>query len=319
MTGGGGFIGSAVAERLLDDGHTLRIVERPEVTPWRCFSGDEPVDWQVGDLLEPGVLTKALTGMQLVIHLAGSAVPADADRDPSGDLQAALLASARLATAMEQSGVRHLLLASSGGTVYGEPAYLPIDEAHPTRPVSAHGKSKLAIERHLAACARRQGWRLGILRLANPYGEQQRQDGRQGVISHFLRQHLNGQPVDIWGDGQIIRDYLHISNVADAFARLVVYSGASALFNIGSGQGLSLNALIDRIERVCGSRVKRRYRSRRAFDVSRNVLDSTLAGRELGWQARLSLDEGLRLTRDALAHSMGEAPDCPHASLDQHT
>lgn len=300
LTGGGGFIGSAVADRLLREGHALRILERSSVTPWRSFSADERIEWRAGDLLEPGVLTEALTDMDMVIHLAGSAVPADADLDPSGEMRAALRGASRLAMAMHQRGVRQLLLASSGGTVYGEPACLPIGENHPTRPVSAHGKSKLAVEQGLAAFAHQHGWRLGILRLGNPYGERQRQNGRQGVVTHFMRRHLAGQPVEIWGDGQIVRDYLYISDVAEAFARLVVYSGNQMVFNIGSGQGLSLDALIDRIERTCGDPVKRLYRSGRLFDVSGNVLDSSLAARELGWQASLSLDEGLRLTWDAL-------------------
>jgi len=132
--------------------------------------------------------------------------------------------------------------------------------------------------------------------LANPFGQRQRIETAQGAVAAFLSKAMRGQPVEIWGDGTVTRDFIHVSDVAEAFARAVEYEGAVSVFNISTGIGTNLNELIDTFERVLGQKVVRQYRPGRPFDVPLSILDNSLARRELGWEPRVTLDEGLALT-----------------------
>jgi UDP-glucose 4-epimerase len=196
--------------------------------------------------------------------------------------------------------VGRIVFISSGGTVYGHPQYLPLDEAHPTNPEVSYGIVKLAIEKYLLLYERLHGIRVTILRVANPYGERQRTETAQGAVVAFLDRALRGLEVDIWGDGSVTRDYIYIGDVADAFARAVAYSGPERVFNIGSGTGTTLSDLLQHIERLLGRPVARRHLPGRSIDVPVNVLCNELARRELGWAPECSLDDGLQRTADWL-------------------
>ena len=131
--------------------------------------------------------------------------------------------------------------------------------------------------------------------VANPFGRRQRVETAQGAVAAFFSKAMNGEPVEIWGDGSVVRDYIHVSDVAEAFARAVNYDGERSVFNIGTGIGTSLNELVDLIERALGREVARVYRPSRRFDVPVSILDNSLARRELGWERRVTLGEGLAL------------------------
>jgi UDP-glucose 4-epimerase len=294
--GGGGFIGSAIADRLLRDGHQLRIFERPRVAPYRHFEAAEQVEWISGDLLNVHDVDAAIGAADAVIHLVSTTLPKGSNEDPVYDVQTNLVASLQLLEAMRARKVGRILFISSGGTVYGRPRQTPLDEAHPTDPEVSYGIVKLAVEKYLLMYQRLYGIRASILRVANPYGERQRVETAQGAVGVFLHRAVQGQSIEIWGDGSAVRDFIHVGDVAEAFARALSYEGAHSVFNIGSGSGTSLNQLIERIEAVVGHAVERQYLPGRAIDVPVNVLDNQLAGRELGWAPTVSLDEGLQRT-----------------------
>jgi len=296
--GGGGFIGSTIADRLLKDDHQLRIFERPRVEPYRQFSNGEQVEWLTGDLMSVHDVSAAIDGAEAVLHLVSTTLPKSSNDDPIYDVQSNLVATLQLLNAMVAKQVRKIVFISSGGTVYGNPVYLPIDENHPTEPRVSYGITKLAIEKYLLMYQDLHGIKVNILRVANPFGERQRVETAQGAVGVFLSKAIQNQPLEIWGDGSVTRDYLYVSDVAEAFARAVDYDGAKSIFNISSGVGTSLNDLIRVIEHVLGRNVVCDYRRGRPFDVPVSVLDNTLARHELGWDVRVKFEEGIVKTAD---------------------
>lgn len=291
--GGGGFIGSAIVDRLLRDGHTIRIFERPRVEPYRKFEAHEQVEWMVGDMLSTHDVEDAIDGTDIVFHLVSTTLPKSSNDDPIYDVQSNLVATLQMLNAMVARNVPKIIFISSGGTVYGPPTYLPIDERHPTEPQVSYGIIKLAIEKYLLMYERLHGIKAIILRVANPFGERQRVETAQGAVGVFMHRALNGLPVDIWGDGSVARDYLYISNVADAFAKAVSYSGSSSIFNISSGTGTSLNALLELLEDVLDTSIERRYLPGRPFDVPVSILSNSLAMHEMGWVPEVALRDGI--------------------------
>ncbi|HYW85712.1 MAG TPA: NAD-dependent epimerase/dehydratase family protein, partial [Spirochaetia bacterium] len=241
--GGGGFIGSAVTDRLLRDGHDMRIFERPRVTPYRQFGNAEHVEWVTGDMLSPHDLASAVDGMDAVLHLASSTLPKSSNDDTVFDVQSNLVAALQLLNAMAAGKVGRIVFISSGGTVYGEPRYLPIDEKHPTNPLVSYGITKLAIEKYMLLYERMHGIRTTILRVANAYGERQRVETAQGAVSVFLHHALRRQVIEIWGDGSATRDFIYVGDIAEAFVRALSYDGDARVLNISSGTGVSLNDL----------------------------------------------------------------------------
>lgn len=296
--GGGGFIGSTIADRLLKDGHELRIFERPRVEAYRQFSDDEKVEWLTGDLMSVYDVSNAIDGVDAVMHLVSTTLPKSSNDDPIYDVQSNLVATLQLLNAMVARNVRKIVFISSGGTVYGMPTYLPLDEKHPTEPQVSYGITKLAIEKYLLMYQNLHGIKANILRVANPFGERQRVETAQGAVGVFLSKAIQNQPIEIWGDGSVSRDYLYISDVAEAFARAVDYDGAKSVFNISSGVGTTLNEMIVMIERVLGREVVRHYQPGRPFDVQVSVLDNSLARQELGWVPLVTLEEGIVRTAD---------------------
>lgn len=296
--GGGGFIGSAIVDRLLKDQHELKVFERPRVDPYRHFSAQENVEWLTGDLMSVHDVSAAISGADVVLHLVSTTLPKNSNDDPVYDVQTNLVASLQMLDAMVAKSVPKIIFISSGGTVYGNPVTLPIGENHPTEPVVSYGITKLAIEKYLLLYKRLHGLKVNILRVANPYGERQRIETSQGAVGVFLNNAIKNMPISIWGDGTIIRDYIYISDVAEAFSAAVDYEGDYSVFNIGSGVGTSLNDLVKKIEYVLGFAPSVNYQPGRSFDVKESVLDNSLALKELGWKPKVELETGLRNTAE---------------------
>lgn len=296
--GGGGFIGSAIVDRLLLDGQDLRIFERPRVEPYRKFSATDRVEWVFGDMLSINDITLAMTGMDLVIHLVSTTLPKSSNEDPIYDVQSNLVGTLQILNVMAKLNVKKIIFISSGGTVYGTPKYLPIDENHPCNPQVSYGITKLAIENYLLLYEGLYGIKALILRVANPFGKRQRIETAQGAVSVFLHRAITGQPINIWGDGSVTRDYIYIDDVAEAFAHAVAYNGSKNIFNISQGLGTTLNELIMLIEESLGHPVEKNYLPARTFDVSKNILSNDLALKELGWAPKISIREGVKLTSE---------------------
>ena len=299
ILGGGGFIGAALADQLLTEGWVVRIFDRSGVRPFRSFEPHERIEWIEGDFGDLAAVRAALRGVDAVVHLISTTLPRQSNEAPVADVQSNVLGSLQLLQEMVTQGIRRIVFASSGGTVYGRPMQLPIQEDHPTQPEVSYGISKLMIEKYLYLFSQLHGIRPISLRIANPYGGRQRIDTAQGAVAVFLHRALRNQTVEIWGDGSVVRDYLHVDDVASALSAALRYDGRHQVINIGAGRGLSLNALLDEIEALLNRKVARHFLPGRGFDVPVSVLDISLARAELGWSPCISLTDGLRLTLSA--------------------
>ena len=306
--GGGGFIGSAIVDRLLAEGHAVSVFERPRVAPYREFAPHERIEWETGDLLSAHDVAKAIDGSDAVIHLVSTTLPKSSNDDPAYDVSTNIIATLGLLDAMVAKRIKRIIYISSGGTVYGTPLYVPIDEKHPTEPEVSYGIVKLTIEKYLQLYQRLHGIRATVLRVANPYGERQRVETAQGAVGVFLHSALSGQAIDIWGDGTVMRDFVYVGDVADAFVRATAYQGDVVVFNIGSGVGTSLNELVRAIGEVTGVPMLFNYLPGRAIDVPVSVLDCGLAKREFGWSPQMTLPEGLARTVGWLRAQMLTTP-----------
>jgi UDP-glucose 4-epimerase len=302
--GGGGFIGSSIVDRLLLDDHELRIFERPRVVPYRKFKENEQMEWVTGDLSNIHDVNDAIEGFDAVLHLVSTTLPKNSNEDPIYDVQTNLVATLQMLNAMVARNIRKIIFISSGGTVYGNPVYLPIDEKHPTNPLVSYGITKLTIEKYLQMFERMYGIKAITLRVANAYGERQRIETAQGAVGVFLHHALKGAPIDIWGDGSVTRDYIHASDVAEAFVRALEYSGAKRCFNISSGVGTSLNELIGMLEDTLGKPIERNYLPGRPFDVPVSVLSNDLAREELKWAPGISMQDGIARTSKWMADEL---------------
>jgi UDP-glucose 4-epimerase len=292
VLGGCGFIGAHVVDHLSAVGHSVRVVSRrPE-----ALRGPVPgVDYRLADYRDRGALASALTGCDAVFHLVSKTTPGSGDLDPVLDVRDNLVATLGLLDLMLEAGVRRLIYVSSGGAVYGAPAQLPIPENHPLHPISSYGIVKVAIESYIDLYSRTKGLSALILRPANPFGERQGHNRSQGLVNTLMRHALLGEPVSIWGDGSIVRDYLHVDDLA-RLARLAAESEITGIFNVGSGVGTSVRAMIELVSEITGRELKVTYGAPRSVDVPVSVLDIAQAQRVFGWTPEIRLRDGLART-----------------------
>jgi UDP-glucose 4-epimerase len=294
VLGGRGFIGSHLVDELLRQGHFVRCFERPHVEAISNPHLSNP-DFELyeGDFTSEKEVSDAIEGCDICYHLVSTTLPQSSNRDPVFDIESNVVGTIRLLSHAVKGGVKKVVFVSSGGTVYGPPKQVPIHETHPTDPVSSYGITKLAIEKYLHLFHRVHGLEYAILRLANPFGERQRVMASQGAVAVFLGKVLHGDPVEIWGDGSVIRDYIYISDVVDALVAAASCQSEERIFNIGSGRGHSLNELLDGIEEVTGRTVVRRYLPARVFDVPISVLSIDRAKQHLDWSPKVEFRDGL--------------------------
>ena len=179
--------------------------------------------------------------------------------------------------------------------MYGAPQHLPIDERHPLNPISSYGVVKVAIENYLRMYEANQDFRATIIRPSNPYGPGQDLSGQIGAVTTFLRAAFKEEPITIWGDGTVVRDYIFISDLVSLLL-LAVESQFSGVFNCGSGVGTSLIDLIDAVERASGRQLSTQFEPARAFDPSQVILDVSSASRTFGWRPAMTLAQGIDLT-----------------------
>jgi UDP-glucose 4-epimerase len=284
---------------LAKSGHHVKVFDRPHVDRLALLPR-EGVEIFTGDFLNPHALASAVRGTDIVFHLVSTTLPKTSNDNPVYDVESNVIGSLRLMALCREHAVRKIVFVSSGGTVYGIPKSLPVTEDHPTDPICSYGIHKLVLEKYLQLSHRLHDLEYCILRPANLYGPGQRLDISQGAVAVFLDRALQGLPIEIWGDGSVVRDYVYVDDAVDAILKAARYTGAQRIFNIGSGKGTSLNQLVAEIEKLLGRPIKVNHAATRNLDVPANVLDPALARRHLEWSATTPLSEGLRRTYEWL-------------------
>lgn len=295
VLGGCGFIGSHVVDFFLEEGHSVRVLSRsPEI-----FRSPLPgVDYRFGELGNQTFLEECLQGVEIVIHLISTTTPKDSNEDMAFDIESNLIQTVRALRSCVKAGVKKMVYISSGGAIYGNPSRCPVPENASTSPLCSYGVVKLSVEKYLELFGHLDGFQSVALRVANPFGPRQNPLGHQGVVAAILDRIHKRQPISVWGDGSVTRDFFYVGDLARAIYLAALRDIPDRVINIGSGLGLSLNQLLASIRSELGLEFQVRYESGRAFDVREIYLDITRAQTVLGWHPETSLGDGLRRTWD---------------------
>jgi len=291
VLGGNGFIGSHLVDKLLIEGHDVRVFDRREDLYRDPISS---VEYVYADFGNRALLAEALGGRDTVFHLICTTVPKTSNDDPVFDVISNVVETINLLENCVERGIRKVVFLSSGGTVYGAPDSLPVTEDHPTNPECSYGITKLTIEKYLALFHLLYGLHYVVVRPSNPYGPRQNPRGIQGAISVFLGRIAEDKPIEIWGDGEVVRDYVFIDDLVDGIYRAATQTTISRILNLGSGEGRSLNMIVDVMRRTIRKDVRVVYTTRRPFDVPKIYLDSRRASEELAWRPATPFEVGIQ-------------------------
>ena len=286
ILGGKGFIGSHLVKALIKDGHSVRVFDR------NASESEETSENITGDFTDIFAIAEALTGIDVVYHLISTTVPSTSNLDMVNDIETNLVSTLRLLETMVSVGVNKIVFLSSGGTVYGNPRVNPIPETHPLNPICSYGIVKVAIEKYLFLFSQLHGLEYNILRVSNPYGANQQHYGVQGVIPTFLLKALRNEPITIWGDGTIERDYIYINDLVCASVK-AGEKMFNDVFNVGSGVLTSINEIINTIEQVSNQKLELNKLPQRNFDVQSISLDCLHAKTKFDWAPTCGLNEGI--------------------------
>jgi UDP-glucose 4-epimerase len=296
VLGGAGFIGSHLVDTLVSRGHAVRVFDLPNVSTQNLQQSVNSIEIINGDFENISEVSPTLEGMDVVVHLVSTTMPAPSNMNPVYDVETNVIGTIKMLDEAVKRGVKKIIFASSGGTIYGIPQSLPISEDHPTNPICSHGIGKLAIEKYLELYHHLYNLDYTILRFGNPYGPRQRTKGVQGAVAVFLGHVLADEQITIWGDGSVARDFFYIDDLVSALVKVIESGSKSKVYNIANGKSESLKVILSVIQDVTGKTPKVNYQPPRKLDVPISCLDISKAIKELDWTPRIGLKEGIAKT-----------------------
>ena len=296
VLGGNGFIGSNLIIKLVSADHKVRIYDRNSLQTHEQLSN---VEYLNGNLSDTTHVSQVLHDIDVVFHLINSSIPSSSNLSPGKDVQDNLVNTIGLLESMKEIGISRIIFLSSGGTIYGDSDKDQINEDQPLNPNCSYGIVKLAVEKYLMMYQRLYDFEPMILRISNPYGPWQSNTGVQGLISTLLSKAISNEQVEIWGDGEVVRDYIYIDDVVDACLS-AMECGSTGILNIGSGAGKSVNQILKIVEELTHSKLNVKYSKCRDFDVKKVVLDIRKAKKVLNWSPKIALKDGMRMHYDWL-------------------
>ncbi|MBL1229664.1 NAD-dependent epimerase/dehydratase family protein [Enterococcus sp. BWB1-3] len=296
VLGASGFIGKNLVKQLHGSGdHTIRIFDRVIASE---FSGDrveiECVEGNFEDYSDFDSLTK---NIDIVYHLISTTIPSSKISFEQ-EMAENLFPTLNLLEACRNNGVKKLVFVSSGGTVYGKSKGIPFKEEDVTDPISSYGVQKLTIENYIRLYHHLYNLDYKIIRLANPYGPGQNPHGNQGVLTKFIYNMVNDCPVDIFGAGDVVRDYIYIDDAVEGIIELSKDDSSEKLFNLGMGIGHSINEIVDVVEEVSNKKFQINYKEARNIDVPYSVLDIERYLEVSPNKTFITLDDGVKKTLD---------------------
>ena len=305
VTGGAGFIGSTLVDRLLVEGHEVDVVDDfstgslSNLAEARGSAGRALTIHHL-DITAPAVVE--LMGRrrpELVFHLAAQADVRVSVARPAFDATVNIVGSLNVLEGARQAETERVVFAASGGTLYGEPAPedLPVRESHPQQPLSPYGVAKKSVIDYLVAYRELHALEFCALALANVYGPRQDPHGEAGVVSIFAERILRGQPVTVFGDGEQTRDYVFVDDVVDAFVRAAT-RGGGLVCNVATGRETSVNELLTTMAQQAGMEATPVMAPLRTGELLRSSLDIERAAIQLGWRPWTELADGTRAVLD---------------------
>jgi UDP-glucose 4-epimerase len=296
---GCGFIGSNVAAQIAGAGEPPLVLTRHRPAEDVVAPVGE-ANLRLGDAADAELVASLLEGIEHVAFCAGGLLPSESERDPERDRELTLDPVRATIEALRRRPGTTLTYLSSGGTVYGNPERLPVSESAAAAPLSAYGKLHLACEREIETARAEHGLAARILRCSTVYGEHQRPERGQGAIVTFLHRIAHGEPIELFGDGSTIRDYVYVADVARAIVALMDVAEAPPVINVGSGEATSLIEVMRLVERELDRPAEVILREERGFDVHQIVLDTSLLHRTIELEMT-PLETGIARTRQWLA------------------
>jgi UDP-glucose 4-epimerase len=294
--GGAGFIGSHIADNLLERNYSVTIFDKTNISLHNIEHILGKIDYIEGDFTNEKDIAKSIKGNDYAIHLVSTTLPAVSNLNPYYDVETNLKSSLHLFEECVKNKIKKVIFISSGGTVYGNADKFPIKEYHSTNPITSYGIVKLTIEKYLGLFKQLKGLDYTILRFSNPFGERQNPRLGQGIITSLLYKIKHKLPIEIWGDGKIVRDYFYIIDGVKAIHKAIIDSSKNNVYNISSGKGVSINQLLDKFRKVLNIDFKVKYTPARNFDISKNILDNRLALKYLGWKPETGFNTALKNT-----------------------
>ena len=310
VTGGAGFIGSTLVDRLLAEGHHVDVVDDLSTGNLANLAEaragrDHEMSFHQLDIRDSAVIDLlARRRPEVIFHLAAQADVRVSVARPVHDAQINILGSLNILEGARAGGTRKVVFASSGGTIYGEPAPadLPVKESHPQQPLSPYGVAKKVVTDYLHVYRELHAIEFTSLAMANIYGPRQDPHGEAGVVAIFAGLLLQGKPCTIFGDGEQTRDFVYVDDAVDAFVR-AADRGSGLLCNIGTGVETSVNELYQTMAASAGVTTPATHAPERPGELARSALDRSRAGLHLGWEPwtdlRTGVDEVLRWFRAA--------------------
>ena len=296
VTGGAGFIGSHLVDRLLSLDYKVIIVDN--LSSGKLKNLNPGATFHHVDITHPSV-TEVFQREEpdLVFHLAAQISVTESMKDPIKDAETNVLGTLRLLEAARRSGIEKFIYSSTGGALYGNPEVIPCGDQHPVAPLSHYGMSKYLGERYLELYLQLHRLHYVILRYGNVYGPRQDPHGEAGVVAIFTRAMLDGKQPQIFGDGSQERDYISVTDVVEANICAIKYGDGTA-YNIGTGQRTSVNRIFGLLRSIIGYKWDPQHGPNRPGEVYQISLDSSRATAELGWTPQMDLEDGLRQTVD---------------------
>ncbi|NTW61172.1 NAD-dependent epimerase/dehydratase family protein [Candidatus Saccharibacteria bacterium] len=296
VLGANGFIGSQLVDRLSREDYHIRAFGR--FNNGINFLESPNVEIFDGDFLNQNDIELALKDVSVVIHLVSTTNPAVSDKDPLIDLTTNVEGSVNLfQKCAENGGIKKIIFASSGGTVYGDDyPKRPFIETDQTKPVSPYGIGKVTIENYLRYFKKKYNQDYLVLRIANPYGGRQKNTRHQGIIPVIIDSVHASRPITIYGDGSMVRDYIYIDDLIDVITRTLDKKMKFETYNVGSGVGVSINQLIEEAEKVIGKKAIIEYLEQPATFVHTSILDNSRINKELINLQKTKLSDGLSNT-----------------------